>query len=103
MNIRDLQPETSTSFNLGLTFNITAETEISVNGFYHNIRNLINTEQFGIMNNGQQLFSYININSVRNHLTNYLMPSQPGRVWMAGLEWRSGNEPLRPLKKISGG
>ncbi|RPD42489.1 TonB-dependent receptor plug domain-containing protein [Chitinophaga barathri] len=65
-NIRDLAPETSTSFNLGFTLNITEEAELTVNGFYHNIRNLINTEQFGIMNNGQQLFSYININKVFN-------------------------------------
>lgn len=65
-NLRSLQPETSTSYNLGLTFNISADAEITVNGFYHNIRNLINTEQFGIMNNGQQLFSYINISKVFN-------------------------------------
>lgn len=66
VNIRGLEPETSTSFNLGFTFNVTADAEISIHGFYHNIRHLINTEQFGIMNNGQQLFSYININKVFN-------------------------------------
>lgn len=62
--IRELKPETSTSYNLGVTFLFAGTGELSVNGFYNNIRHLINTEQFGIMRTGQQLFSYININKV---------------------------------------
>lgn len=106
VNIRDLQPETSTSFNLGLTFNITAEAEISVNGFYHNIRNLINTEQFGIMNNGQQLFSYININSVRNRglEAGFRISPLEGLLFTAGYQWLDmrSNDVLDSIKTGAG-
>lgn len=61
--IKDLQPETSTSYNLTLNFTIAKKIYWSTNGFYNNIRNLINTEQVGIMRNGQQLFSYLNIST----------------------------------------
>ena len=34
------------------------------------------------------------------NLTNYLMPSQPGRVWMAGVEWQFRQCAPAPLKKF---
>lgn len=62
--INILQPETSTSFNTSITVNTGSRMEWQAGAFLHRMRNLINTEQVGIMRNGQQLFSYINIDRV---------------------------------------
>ncbi|WP_109695504.1 TonB-dependent receptor plug domain-containing protein [Chitinophaga deserti] len=62
--VNTLQPETSTSFNTGITLNTGSRMEWQAGAFMHRLRNLINTEQVGIMRNGQQLFSYINIDRV---------------------------------------
>lgn len=59
-----LKPETSTSINAGVTVNTGSRMEWQAGAFMHRLRNLINTEQVGIMRNGQQLFSYINIDRV---------------------------------------
>ncbi|MRG48949.1 TonB-dependent receptor [Chitinophaga sp. SYP-B3965] len=62
--IRDLQPETSTSFNFGVKFSFARTAELDINGFYNKINNLINTEQVGISRNGQQIFSYFNLRDI---------------------------------------
>lgn len=62
--IAALAPETSTSVNAGVTINTGSRMEWQAGAFMHRLRNLINTEQVGIMRNGQQLFSYINIDRV---------------------------------------
>jgi outer membrane receptor for ferrienterochelin and colicins len=60
-NIKPLRPETSTSLNLGLSVYPFSSVEYTLNGFYNNIRNQIFTQQAGIMSNGQQLYSYFNV------------------------------------------
>lgn len=62
--IKPLEAETSVSWNLGSKFIFGEGYTLSVNGFYNNINHLINTEQVGIMRNGQQLFSYLNLGKV---------------------------------------
>lgn len=62
--VRHLEPETSTSVNAGITVNTGSRMEWQAGAFHHRLKNLINTEQVGIMRNGQQLFSYINIDRV---------------------------------------
>ncbi|WEK34185.1 MAG: TonB-dependent receptor [Candidatus Pseudobacter hemicellulosilyticus] len=84
--IHQLKPETSTSYNAGLILTPGSRTEISVNAYYNEIRNLINTEQVGIMRNGQQLFSYLNI----------------ARSFTCGLETSIQYRPVKGLL-ISGG
>jgi outer membrane receptor for ferrienterochelin and colicins len=59
--IKDLEAETSTSYNIGVNIKPMPTLEWTINAFYNNIRNLINTQQVGIKTNGSQLFSYINI------------------------------------------
>lgn len=59
-----LKPETSTSINAGFTIHTGSRMEWQAGAFMHRLRHLINTEQVGIMRNGQQLFSYINIDRV---------------------------------------
>lgn len=59
--IHDLQPETSTSWNLGITLQPATQLEFTANGFYNNIHHQIFSQQVGIMSNGQQLYSWFNI------------------------------------------
>lgn len=59
--VKPLQPETSLSFNLGATWKPFDNTEISINGFYNDIRNQIFFQQVGLMKNAQPLYSYFNI------------------------------------------
>lgn len=60
-DVQNLQAETSTSINTGFIIRPLPRTEISVNFFYNDIRNLINTQQVGIKTNGSQLYSYTNV------------------------------------------
>jgi outer membrane receptor for ferrienterochelin and colicins len=60
--ITNLEPETSTSWNAGCIIQPVSKLEISLNGFYNNIRHLITNQQVGIKTNGAQLFSWFNIN-----------------------------------------
>ncbi|HEX6430651.1 MAG TPA: TonB-dependent receptor, partial [Niastella sp.] len=59
--VKDLEAETSTSYNLGFSIKPMQTLEWTVNAFYNNIHNLINTQQVGVKTNGSQLFSYVNI------------------------------------------
>ncbi|UYQ95106.1 TonB-dependent receptor [Chitinophaga horti] len=59
--VGELQPETSTSFNLGVTFMPVKALEVNVNGFYNNIKNQLFNQQVGIMSNSQQLYTFFNV------------------------------------------
>lgn len=61
--VKELQPETSTSWNIGFDLRPAAGLEFNINAFYNNIHNLINTQQAGVKTNGSQLYSYVNIAS----------------------------------------
>jgi outer membrane receptor for ferrienterochelin and colicins len=84
--IKNLEAETSTSYNAGITIKPASGLELSVNGFYNDIQHLINTQQVGIKTNGGQLFSYINID----------------RAFTKGIEASVSYQPLKGLT-ISGG
>ncbi|WP_198405678.1 TonB-dependent receptor [Chitinophaga caeni] len=81
-SIKDLQPERASSYNVSFEANFAKSGAISINGFYNKINNLINTEPVGIMKNGQQLFSFVNIS----------------RAFTSGLEFSSGYEPVKGVK-----
>jgi outer membrane receptor for ferrienterochelin and colicins len=56
-----LQPETSLSFNTGISFQPVQSVKIDVNGFYNNLHNFINTVQVATRTNFQPVYSYINL------------------------------------------
>lgn len=60
-SVRDLQPETSTSWNGGFTIRPVEKLKINLNGFYNIIYNQIVNQQVGLKKNGAQLFSWFNI------------------------------------------
>ncbi|WP_066222501.1 TonB-dependent receptor plug domain-containing protein [Formosa haliotis] len=60
----DLKPESSVSFNLGFDFNPTSTLTFNANIFRNNIDNLIDTQVIANKKNGQNVFSYYNVNEV---------------------------------------
>ena len=60
-----LDPERSTNYNLGITFQQSSQFTLTVNGFLNEIQDLIDTRLIARKTNGQQLFSYYNVASVR--------------------------------------
>ena len=59
-----LNPENSVSFNLGLDYNPLSALKLSINAFKNNINDLIDTRVIANKNNGQNVFSYYNVNKV---------------------------------------
>ncbi|MEC3906167.1 TonB-dependent receptor [Tamlana sp. 2201CG12-4] len=61
---QELKPESSISINLGVDYNPLAQLKLGVNLFRNHITNLIDTRIIANKNNGQNVFSYYNINRV---------------------------------------
>lgn len=57
----DLKPETSVSYNLGITLTPVKMVKIEVSGFYNDLSNFINTVQVATQTNFQPVWSYINL------------------------------------------
>ncbi|MEC5142117.1 TonB-dependent receptor [Chitinophaga sp. 180180018-2] len=83
---RELKAETSVSYNAGVAVSLPGAVKIEVNGFYHNVHNLINTIQVATKTNYQQVFSYMNLN----------------RTYMTGLEASALWKPLEGLEVSAG-
>ncbi len=76
--VKDLQAESSTSWNVQLHVRPHKNLLIDVNGFYNRIRNLIVSQQIGIKSNGAQLFSWFNIEGM------YATGLEGNLQWRAG-------------------
>lgn len=83
---KNLKAETSTSYNIGVTVSLPASIKVDVNGFYHDVHNLINTVQVATKTNFQQVFSYMNLD----------------RAYMTGLEASISCRPLPGLEVSMG-
>lgn len=59
-----LRPESSVSINVGTDYKIAPKLSASVNLFRNNINNLIDTRVIASKTNGQNVFSYYNVNEV---------------------------------------
>lgn len=82
----DLSPENSISINLGMDFKLSSQFNFNINAFRNTIDDLIDTRVIANKTNGQNVFSYYNIN----------------KVYTKGLEFNSTWKPNNNLK-ISGG
>jgi outer membrane receptor for ferrienterochelin and colicins len=60
----ELQPENSISINVGADYNPTSKLKFSINAFRNNINDLIDTRVIANKTNGQNVFSYFNVNEV---------------------------------------
>lgn len=60
----ELKPESSVSYNFGVEYKPSNAFKLFVNIFRNNIKNLIDTQVIARKTNGQNVFSYYNINDV---------------------------------------
>ena len=60
----ELRPENSISINVGADYNPTSKLKFSINAFRNNINDLIDTRVIANKTNGQNVFSYFNVNEV---------------------------------------
>ena len=60
----ELRPENSVSFNVGSVYQPISELKFEINVFRNNIQDLIDTRVIANKTNGQNIFSYYNINKV---------------------------------------
>jgi outer membrane receptor for ferrienterochelin and colicins len=81
-----LNPESSVSTNIGIDFKISSALKFGLNLFKNNINDLIDTRIIANKTNGQNVFSYYNVN----------------KVYTQGLEFNTRWKPTNQLK-ISGG
>ncbi|WP_299439737.1 TonB-dependent receptor [uncultured Aquimarina sp.] len=81
-----LKPESSVSYNLGVDFEPISKLKLSLNFFQNNITNLIDTRVIARKSNGQNVFSYSNVDD----------------VYTQGVEFSANWKPITNLK-ISGG
>jgi outer membrane receptor for ferrienterochelin and colicins len=59
-----LKPENSVSVNLGMDYKLSSRFKLSLNVFRNNIEDLIDTRVIANKTNGQNVFSYYNVNEV---------------------------------------
>ncbi|MBS9774680.1 MAG: TonB-dependent receptor [Tenacibaculum sp.] len=83
---KDLRPESSLSFNVGIQLKPISSLSIDVNVFRNNIKDLIETRAIARKTNGQNVFSYKNVN----------------KVYTEGLEVNTTWKPIEQLKISAG-
>src|SRR5690606_41136691 len=59
-----LRAESSTAYGLGVEVGPWAGLVLKVNGFHNEVRDLIDTQPVAVKANGQQVFSYFNLDRV---------------------------------------
>jgi outer membrane receptor for ferrienterochelin and colicins len=57
----NLKAENSVSYNLSLNYAPSTDFSFNISAYYNDVRNLINSVQIATKSNGQQVFSYINV------------------------------------------
>ena len=82
----ELKPESSVSYNFGIDFEPLSKLKLNINFFQNDITNLIDTRVIARKSNGQNVFSYSNVDE----------------VYTRGLEFNTSWKPTTNLK-ISGG
>ncbi len=63
-SITEIEAEQSYSFNAGIELYPRKNLRFSINGFYNNVNDLIETERIALKTNGQSVFSYFNLNKI---------------------------------------
>lgn len=81
-----LNPESSLSINIGSKYKLSSSVKLELNLFRNNIKNLIDTKIIANKNNGQNVFSYFNVNN----------------VYTQGLEVSTTWKPTNNLKVLAG-
>lgn len=62
--VSDINAENSVSYNAGIDYYLTDQYTFKINFFRNNIRDMIDSRQIAVKDNGQSVFSYFNLNRV---------------------------------------
>ncbi len=85
-----IRPEESTSFQGAVTWEPSLRLGLTTSFFYNHIRDLIDTTPVAVKTNGQNVFSYINLNRIRTRGFVTDLRAEPGR----GMEVTAGYQYL---------
>jgi len=102
--LKNLDAESSWSYNLGVDGKLFSQTTAKVNFFYNNVKNLIDTRAIAVKTNDLAVYSYINVNSITTAGAEAALGQSIGKYWQlsAGYQYlRSRDNEL--YKKVKDG
>lgn len=102
--LKNLDAESSWSYNLGVDGKLFSQTTAKVNFFYNNVKNLIDTRAIAVKTNDLAVYSYINVNSITTAGVEAELGQSIGKYWQlsAGYQYlRSRDNEL--YKKVKDG
>lgn len=102
--LKNLDAESSWSYNLGVDGKLFSQTTAKVNFFYNNVKNLIDTRAIAVKTNDLAVYSYINVNSITTAGAEAELGQSIGKYWQlfAGYQYlRSRDNEL--YKKVKDG
>lgn len=62
--LSDIKSENSVAYNLGFDLFLNDQLTFKINGFRNDVDDLIETQRIALKNNGQSVFSYVNLNKI---------------------------------------
>jgi outer membrane receptor for ferrienterochelin and colicins len=77
----ELSPESSIGINIGTDYKLSTKLKFSINVFRNSIDNLIDTKIIANKNNGQNVFSYFNVNKVYTQGLEFNTSYKPNNQW----------------------
>jgi outer membrane receptor for ferrienterochelin and colicins len=85
----DLKPESSYNYNLGLAFKLSKKVKLDLNLFRNDIINLIDTRAVAtIFSNGQNIFSYQNVDEVFTQGLEFNIAYRPNDRWRMSMGYQ---------------
>ncbi|RAI97871.1 outer membrane receptor for ferrienterochelin and colicins [Chitinophaga skermanii] len=101
--LKNLDAESSWSYNIGLQANPIKNSNASVNFFYNSVKNLIDTRAVAVKTNNQSVFSYINVNQVTTYGVEVEWKQTISRNWQVagGYQYLQAidNDQLKKVKR----
>lgn len=100
----ELRPETSWSYNLGLNWKPLSNVSVELNAFHNRVSNLIDTRPFAQQQNGQFVYSYLNVEQVRTQGAEVQLRWQPLPRWTlsGGYQYLQADD-LQALEQVKRG
>ncbi|TWF32350.1 outer membrane receptor for ferrienterochelin and colicins [Chitinophaga polysaccharea] len=102
--LKNLDAESSWSYNLGIEGKVFAATTAKLNFFYNQVKNLIDTRAIAVKTNDLAVYSYVNINSITTSGAELELGQRIGACWLfsGGYQYlRSKDNEL--FKKVKNG
>lgn len=79
--VKDLDAESSWSYNIGVEGKLFSSTGVKVNFFYNDVKNLIDTRVIAVKTNDLAVYSYVNLKRISTSGAEMSLSQQIGRYW----------------------